>query len=105
MSYEEKDYFMRQIKKLAEGLSMMLTLNSVKEIINLEQNENSKLTDEEIEAILLAIQVQNKADQLGLNKERLAEKTGLSQERLEQLLEKNQLPTKHEQSELENFLF
>lgn len=104
MSYEEKDYFMRQIKKLAEGLGSTLTLNSVKEIIMVDQSENSLLSDEEIEAIILVTQVQTKADSAALSLEQLAEKTAIPQNRLALLLDNTQLPTEAEIEHLKAFL-
>ena len=104
MSYEEKDYFMRQIKKLAEGLGSTLTLNSVKEIIMVDQSENSLLSDEEIEAIILVTQVQTKADSAALSLEQLAEKTAIPQNRLAMLLDNTQLPTEAEIEHLKAFL-
>ncbi len=42
MSYEEKDWLMRQIKQLAQGLGQMLGKESIKEIIALLDYEAKK---------------------------------------------------------------
>ncbi|MFW3578313.1 hypothetical protein [Vagococcus fluvialis] len=39
MSYEEKDWILRQIKQIAKGLGQMLGRESIKEIVNLEMSE------------------------------------------------------------------
>ena len=105
MSYEEKDYFMRQIKRLAEGLGMMLTLDSVKEIVNFEQSESSRLSDEEIEAILLTVNVQNEMDKRGMTLNQLSEETKIAPDRLTHLFENTTLPLELEIKELKRFLY
>ena len=60
MSYEEKDWILRQIKQIAAGLGRMLSRESVMEIINLESGIADSLTNEELDDILLLIAAEDK---------------------------------------------
>ena len=88
MSYEEKDWLMRQIKQLAQGLGQMLGKESIKEIINLEAAAGETLSDEELDDVLLIIAAGEKAQLLGWNKMDWEKTLELTEERF-RLLEKN----------------
>lgn len=60
MSYEEKDWILRQIKQIATGLGRMLSRESVMEIVNLEASIADSLTNEELDDILLLIAAEDK---------------------------------------------
>lgn len=79
MSFEDKDFIIRQIKQLAEGLGQFLTLNSVKEMIQYDDEEEGVLSDAEIEAILLMYNVRKIQQENDLSNETLSKELGINE--------------------------
>lgn len=104
MSYEEKDWIMRQIKQIAVGLGKMLGRDSLKEMINLELSASEKLTDEEIDTILLLVEVEDKVETKQIKTEDYPEKVGIPRERLTNILIDYTLVTEAEKMRLKKFL-
>lgn len=104
MSYEEKDWIMRQIKQLAVGLGKMLGKDSLKEMINLELSASEKLTDEEIDTILLLVEVEDKAEAKEITDAEFPQKLGISRERLTDILLDYSLVTEEEKIRLREFM-
>lgn len=104
MSYEEKDWIMRQIKQLAVGLGKMLGRDSLKEMINLELSASEKLTDEEIDTILLLVDVEEKIEIKQIKDEEISQKVGISRERLTDILIDYSLVTETEKINLKKFI-
>lgn len=90
MSYEEKDWILRQIKQIATGLGRMLSRESVMEIVNLEASIADSLTNEELDDILLLIAAE---DKLTVSKEDISRVT---QKRLNELMKDFSLLTVEE---------
>ena len=90
MSYEEKDWILRQIKQIATGLGRMLSRESVMEIVNLEASIADSLTNEELDDILLLIAAE---DKLTVSKEDIPRVT---QKRLNELMKDFSLLTVEE---------
>ncbi|MEG0255069.1 MAG: hypothetical protein RR554_05145 [Vagococcus sp.] len=104
MSYEEKDWIMRQIKQLAMGLGRILGKDSLKEMINLELSASEKLSDDEIEQILLIIEIEDRLNYIRLTEEEMQERIGIDKPRLEALYVDYTLLTKEEDIRLRRFL-
>ena len=99
MSYEEKDWILRQIKQIAKGLGQMLGRESVKEIVNLELSESEKVTDEELDDILLLLEVESQ-----INRPNQSHKlTEIKPERIEELIKDFSLLTNEERKHLKIF--
>lgn len=47
MTYYERDHLMRQIEQLAKGLSRLMSLNAIKEIIGQDEIKAGGLSQEE----------------------------------------------------------
>lgn len=103
MGFEEKDFIIRQIKQLAQGLGTMLNLKSVKELINYEQNATDALSDEEIENVLLITEVEERLTARGLSAEAAAGALGLTPETWEELRNFHRLPSEAEREVLFSF--
>lgn len=57
MALEDKDFIVRQVQQLAEGIGKFLGKESIKELIKYDQSQDGALTDDEIETILLVVDV------------------------------------------------
>lgn len=99
MSYEEKDWILRQIKQIAKGLGQMLGRESIKEIVNLEISESEQLTDEELDDILLLLEVEEKEKQ----PKQTEELTGIKEDRLQELVKDYSLLTEEERMVLKKY--
>lgn len=104
MAVEDKDFILRQVKQLARGLGMMLSKNTLKELINYEQSEAASLSDEEIEAIILMTDVESKVKQENLLAKEMAEKVGMTKDEWQELIQGDRLPTTVESKILSDYL-
>lgn len=104
MSLEDKDFIMRQIKTLAEGLGALLDKKSIKALITYDQAEGEKLSDDELEAMLLVIDVEKKAKLADMSEEQLAQSLGVPPERWRALSAGKGLPTAEEETAMNEFL-
>lgn len=104
MALEDKDFILRQVKQLARGLGMMLSKNTLKELVNYEQSEADSLSDEDIETIILMIDVESKARRENLSEKELTEQFGMTNEDWKSLTQGSRLPTKVESKALTDYL-
>lgn len=104
MALEDKDFILRQIHQLAEGLGMMLSKNTLKELINYDQAESVKLSDDDIEGIILVVDAKQKAQALGLTEAGTAQQLGFSLAQWQALSQAGQLPTLQERQSLQQFV-
>lgn len=104
MAIEDKDFILRQVKQLARGLGMMLSKNTLKELINYEQSEAASLSDEEIEAIILMTDVGSKVKQENLSAKEMADKVGMTKDEWQELIQGSRLPTTVESKILSDYL-
>ena len=104
MSYEEKDWIMRQIKQIAIGLGRILGKDSLKEMINMELSASERMSDEELDDVLLLIEVEEKITLDKLTAEAFETKLKLTQERFEQLLADYSLLKSDERKTLKEYV-
>ncbi|EGO7946532.1 hypothetical protein FEW58_000680 [Enterococcus faecalis] len=104
MAVEDKDFILRQVKQLARGLGMMLSKNTLKELINYEQSEAASLSDKEIEAIILMTDVESKAKRDNLSAKEIAGKVGITKDEWQELIQGSRLPTIMEVRILSDYL-
>lgn len=104
MSYEEKDWIMRQVKLVAISLGKILGKDSLKEMINFELSDSEKLSDEEIEQILLLIEVEDILKGQNLSNEKVTQTVGIGSERLAILFSDYTQLTSEEEERLIKFL-
>ena len=98
MSYEEKDWILRQIKQIAAGLGKMLSRESVIEIVNLEASVADSLTLDELDDILLLIAAEERYSTSG------TELTGITEERLAGLMTDFSLLSSDEREVLQKYV-
>lgn len=103
MSLEDKDFIIRQIKQVAEGLGQFLSLNSVKEMVQYDDIEEDVLSDEEIEAILLMHNVRKVQQDKNLSDEALSKELGINNGDLINLENGEKHPTTTELTVLRSF--
>ncbi|MCI1902911.1 MAG: hypothetical protein LKJ03_02420 [Enterococcaceae bacterium] len=104
MGVEDRDFIMRQIRQLAEGIGQFLDRKSVTEIIRQEQKESDLLNDEEIDNLLLVADVEQKAARMKLSEEDLAKTLSLSSADWKALNSYQRFPNSTERTTLEKFL-
>lgn len=103
MSYEEKDWIMRQIKQIASGIGKFLGKSSVKEIVNLQLSESAGMTDQELDDVLLLIAVEEKIIKLNLSDADFLERTSVERKRFNVLLKDYTLLGLSERESLRKF--
>lgn len=102
--FEEKDWFMRQVRQVAEGLSSMVSKETIKDLLNFEQQPEQQLSDDEIEKIILVVQVNQKAHKLKLSESELLASLDLDAETWERINKQNEIPDEESATKLSSFL-
>lgn len=104
MAFEEKDFIMRQVKQLAEGMGKFLGLESIKEIINYDQAEEDKLSDDEIETVILMTNLQEIQKDKRVSNEEISKELGITEQDLEELYSSERFATPVELIEIRDFV-
>lgn len=102
--FEEKDFMIQQIKGIAKTLGKFLGLEEVKEIINLDQEQQETLTDEELESILGAAKLENILINSSLTANTVAQQIDIETERLEQILSNEVVANPQELTAISDFI-
>ncbi len=84
--FEENDYITRQIKTMVKGLGKFMGLEQIKEILNLSGDEQSVMTDKELETIIVVSKIEIISANKGLTDKELAAELTLSEEETKKLL-------------------
>lgn len=104
LSFEDKDFIIRQIKQLAEGIGQFLSLQSVKELIHYDNAEKGLVSDEEIEAILLMHNIRKVQQDQNLTDKVISGKLEISQSDLTELENGEKVPASNELVSLRKFV-
>lgn len=104
MGLEDKDFILRQVQELAEGVGKFLGKDSIKELINYDQSQEGALSDEDIEAILLVTTIRDIQESQGLSDEDLSSELGMTEQDLERLYNNERSATSTELETLRDFV-
>lgn len=104
MVLEDKDFIMRQVKQLAEGMGKFLGLESIKELINYDQSEEGVLSDDEIEAIILMANVKEIQKDRKLSNKEVSKELGITEKDLDNLYNSEGYTMPSELSMLRHFV-
>lgn len=102
--YEEKDWLMRQIRRSAEGLGNLLTKNSIKEILMVDQKDKQAISDEEINVIIALTDVSRKRQQQQISDDEFYVLLGISKEKWLEIDTHKKTPTDTELAAIQAFL-
>lgn len=104
MGLEDKDFVLRQVQELAEGIGKFLGKDSIKELINYDQSQEGALSDEDIEAILLVTTIRDIQESESLSDEDLSSELGMTEQDLEKLYNNERSVTSVELEILRDFV-
>ena len=104
MVLEDKDFIMRQVKQLAEGIGKFLGLKSIKELINYDQSEEDILSDDEIEGIILITDVKEIQKNKKLSNKEIAKELEMTENDLNHLYNGERFTTPSELIEIRRFI-
>lgn len=104
MALEDKDFIVRQVQQLAEGIGKFLGKESIKELINYDQSQDDTLTDDEIETILLIIDIKEIQENKNLSNQEVAKELGITEDDLVNLYNSERFATPSELITLRNFV-
>lgn len=104
MGLEDKDFVLRQVQELAEGIGKFLGKDSIKELINYDQSQEGALSDEDIEAILLVTTIRDIQESESLSDEDLSSELGMTEQDLEKLYNNERSVTPDELNALRDFV-
>lgn len=104
MGLEDKDFVLRQVQELAEGIGKFLGKDSIKELINYDQSQEGALSDEDIEAILLVTTIRDIQESEGWSDEDLSSELGMTEQDLEKLYSNERSVTPVELETLRDFV-
>lgn len=104
MGLEDKDFILRQVQELAEGIGKFLGKDSIKELINYDQSQEGALTNEDIETILLVTTIRDIQESESLSDEDLSSELGMTEQDLEKLYNNERSATSTELETLRDFV-
>lgn len=84
--FQENDYITRQIKAMVKGLGKFMGLEEIKAFLNLSSDEQSTITDDELESIIAISKLEIISMSKGLTTEELATELKMSENELNQLM-------------------
>lgn len=104
MALEDKDFIVRQVQQLAEGIGKFLGKESIKELINYDQSQEGALTDDEIETILLMTDIKEIQENKSLSNQEVSKELGITEKDLEDLYNSDRFATPSELIALRDFV-
>lgn len=104
MSFEEKDFILRQVKQIATSMGKLLSLASIKDLINYESSIDEILSDEEIECIILMSNLREIQEKEQLTDEFISKHIGIDINALSDLENGLRSPTISELNALRLFI-
>lgn len=85
--FQENDYITRQIKTMVKGLGKFMGLEQIKEFLNLSEDEQSTITDEELESIIATSKLELISSNKGITIKELAAELNMNEKELNQLMD------------------
>lgn len=104
MGLEDKDFIIRQVQQLAEGVGKFLGKESTKELINYDQSQEHALSDDDIETILLITNIKEIQESEQLSNKEVAKELGISENDLNDLYNSERFATPSELILLRDFV-
>lgn len=84
--FQENDYIRRQIRAMVKGLGKSMALEDIREFLSLSDDEQSVITDDELETIIATSKIEIISGNKGLTSEELATELNLTVKELNQLM-------------------
>ncbi|MER2295397.1 MAG: hypothetical protein ABS913_08760 [Desemzia incerta] len=104
MGLEDKDFILRQVQELAEGIGKFLGKDSIKELINYDQSQEGALTNEDIETILLVTTIRDIQESEGMSDKDISTALGMTERDLDDLYNNERSVTAVELEALRDFV-
>ena len=98
--YDENDYIMKQIKSMVRGLGKFMGLEQIKELLQLNDDQQGTVTDLELETIIAISKLEIMMTNKEVSIDELSDKLMIDHERLNMLIA-NQIAAT--QKELDKF--
>lgn len=102
--YEENDYIMRQIKAMVRGLGKFMGLEQIKELLQINQEEQVTITDLELETIIATSKLELILQNSQTSLKNLSIETNIDEESLEQILNHKISAGQEEINQLNDFI-
>ncbi len=102
--FQENDYITRQIKTMVKGLGKFMGLEQIKEFLQIGNEEESGITDDELETIIATSKIELIIANRGISKEDLAAELNMGIEETKQLLKNKFIPSKGKIDQLNRFI-
>lgn len=104
MGFEERDFIIRQVQQLAEGIGKLLGKESVKELIQYDQSQGDALSDDDIETILLMVDVKDIQTSNQLSPKEISQEIGIAEADFNQLYNNERFATPSELALLRDYV-
>ncbi len=102
--FEENDYITRQIKTMVKGLGKFMGLEQIKEFLNLSGDEQSSITDDELETIIATSKIEIISVNKGLTNKELAAELNMTEEETNKLLNNELITSEEKVEQLNQFI-
>lgn len=102
--FQENDYITRQIKTMVKGLGKFMGLEQIKEFLNLSEDEQSTITDEELESIIATSKLELISSNKGITIKELAAELNMNEKELNQLMDNEILASEGKIDQLNQYI-
>lgn len=102
--YEDRDWIMRQIKQISDGFGQMVTKETLKDFIRINQGETAGISDEELDQMIVIISATRHAKEKGLTAAALDQKFNWTKGRWQFIQDQIDKLSDKELKQLEKFI-
>lgn len=102
--FEEDDYVIRQIKVMVKGLGKFMGLEQIKELLQLNDNQQESITDNELESIIAASKLEIIIVTKTITTEELADELNIGSNHLKKILDNEIVANEEELDQMNQFI-
>lgn len=102
--FEEDDYVIRQIKAMVKGLGKFMGLEQIKELLQLNDNQQESITDNELESIIAASKLEIIIVTKTITTEELADELNIGSNHLKKILDNEIVANEEELDQMNQFI-
>lgn len=102
--YDENDYIMKQIKSMVRGLGKFMGLEQIKELLQLNDDQQGDITDLELETIIAISKLEIMMPSIEISIDELSDELKIDHERLNMLIANQTAATQKELDKLNNYI-
>ena len=102
--YDENDYIIKQIKSMVRGLGKFMGLEQIKELLQLNDDQQGDITDLELETIIAISKLEIIMTNKEVSESELSDELTIDHKRMSMLIANQTAATQEELDKLNNYI-